>query len=155
MPKVALQAVNADAIQRATERLRSVRERSYTAETSAALERARRQLEAFAETAAELEATLPTRVGEAVRDGLRAETLPVARQLAEVRGLQSQVLRRLEHLEVDLAAERHARVDDLAVLVDLVASSWRSVNERIGQLEDAIAGRGGEAVVLRLDKRAG
>ncbi len=147
--------MSADAIEQATDRLRTVRERADAAETSAALERARRQLEAFAEAAAELETTLPARVGEAVRDGLRAETLPVARQLAEVRGLQAQVLRRLERLECDLAAERHARVDDLAVLVDLVASSWRAVNERLGKLEGAIAGPGGEAVVLRLDKRAG
>jgi hypothetical protein len=147
--------VSADAIQQATERLRNVRERADTAETNAALERARHQLEAFAETAADLETTLPMRVGEAVRDGIRAETLPVARQLAEVRGLQGQVLRRLERLEGELAAERHARVDDLAVLVDLVASSWRAVNERLGKLEEAIAGPAGEAVVLRLDKRAG
>jgi hypothetical protein len=144
-----------DAIQQATERLRNVRERADSAETSAALERARHQLEAFAQTAAEFETTLPTRVGDAVRDGLRAETLPVARQLAEVRGLQAQVLRRLERLEGELAAERHARVDDLGVLVDLVASGWRAVNERLGKLEEAIAGPAGEAVVLRLDKRAG
>ena len=31
----------------------------------------------------------------------------------------NQVLRRLERLEGDLLAERHARVDDLALLVDL------------------------------------
>ena len=79
----------------------------------------------------------------------------MARQVAEVRGLQSQVLRRLESLECELAAERHARVDDLALLVDLVSSGWRAVNERIARLEEAIAGPGGEAVVLRLDQRAG
>jgi len=132
--------VGGDAIDRATERLQALRDGADDAATSAALERARRQLEAFAETAASLEASLPATVGEALRDGLRAETLPVARQLAEVRGLQSQVLRRLERLEGEIAAERHARVDDLALLVDLVASGWRSVNERLARLEEAIAG---------------
>jgi hypothetical protein len=146
--------VNGDAIEQATIRLRELREGADAAEASAALERARRQLEAFAETAAGLEATLPTRVGDAVRDGLRAETLPVARQLAEVRGLQSQVLRRLERLDGDVTAERHARVDDLAVLVDLVSSGWRAVNDRLARLEEAIAGPDGQAVVLRLNQRA-
>ena len=32
--------------------------------------------------------------------------------------MTNQVLRRLERLEGDLLAERHARVDDLALLVD-------------------------------------
>ena len=150
-----LRRVNVNAIERATERLKMLREATDPAEVSATLERARRQLELVAETAAGLEASLPSRVGEAVRDGLRAETLPVARQVAEVRGLQSQVLRRLERLEGELAAERHARVDDLALLVDLVSSGWRAVDERIARLEEAIAGPGGEAVVLRLDQRAG
>ena len=49
--------------------------------------RSRRQIEALAEAAAELEATLPEQVGGAVHDGLRAEVLPVARHLAEMRGL--------------------------------------------------------------------
>jgi len=146
--------VNSEAIERATERLRELREGADAAEANAALERARRQLEAFAETAASLEARLPAQVGDAVRDGLRAETLPVARQLAEVRGLQSQVLRRLEHLDGDVTAERHARVEDLAVLVDLISSGWRAVNDRLGRLEEAIAGPEGQAVVLRLNQRA-
>ena len=34
----------------------------------------------------------------------------------------NQLLRRLERVETDLLAERHARVDDLALLVDLVSS---------------------------------
>jgi hypothetical protein len=147
--------MNPEAIEQATARLASVRRRSDAAETHAALERAHAQLEAFAETTAGLEASLPARVGDAVREGLRAETLPVARQLAEVRGLQGQVLRRLEGVQREAAADRHARVDDLAVLVDLVASGWRAVNERLDRLEQAIAGPEGEAVVLRLDRRAG
>jgi hypothetical protein len=147
--------MDSDAIERATERLTSLRQGTDAAETNAALERARRQLEAFAETTAGLEASLPARVGDAVRDGLRAETLPVARQLAEVRGLQAQTIRRLESAQHDLAAEREARVEDLAVLVDLVASGWRAVEQRLERLERAIVGPEGEAVVLRLDRQAG
>jgi hypothetical protein len=50
----------------------------------------------------------------------------------------NQLLRRLERLEGDLLAERHARVDDLALLVDLVASGWQSVNERLAKIEEAL-----------------
>ena len=75
--------------------------------------------------------------GAAVRDGLRAEVLPVARHIAEIRGLLNQAIRRLERLEGDLLAERHARVDDLALLVDLVSSGWRGVDARLERLEGA------------------
>ena len=41
------------------------------------------------------------------------------------------MIRRLERLESDLLAERHARIDDLALLVDLVSPAWRAMNERL------------------------
>ena len=94
----------------------------------------------FAVAAADLEATLPERVGAAVQDGLRTEVVPVARHLAEIRGLLNQAIRRLERLEGDLLAERHARVDDLALLVDLVSSGWKGVSDRLEKLERGAAG---------------
>lgn len=122
------------------------------ADTTAALERARAGIEALAETTADLRAGLPERVGQAVREGVRAEASPVARQLAEVRGLAGQTIRRLEHLDGDLTAERHARVDDLALLVDLISSGWKAVDERLAHLE-ALFDAGEKAVVLRLEER--
>ena len=101
----------------------------------AALERSREQIASLAEAAAELEASMPARIESSVRDGLRSEVLPVARQVAEIRGLLNQVIRRLERLEGELLAERHARVDDLALLVDLVSSGWRGVDARLERLE--------------------
>lgn len=121
-------------------------------DVDAALERARTQIETLAQTAAELESTLPTRVGDAVRDGVRAEALPVARQMAEVRGLLNTVIRRLERVEGDLLAERHARVDDLAVLVDLVTSGWKSVDRRLERIESAVTAER-DAVVYRMEER--
>jgi hypothetical protein len=139
--------------ERAMERLATAAEgRTQPADVDAALERARAQIEALAQAAAELETSLPTRVGDAVRDGVRAEALPVARQMAEVRGLLNNVVGRLERLEGDLLAERHARVDDLAVLVDLVTSGWKSVDRRLERIEDAITSSGG-AVVYRIEER--
>ena len=106
----------------------------------AALERARIQIEALAGAAAELEGTLPEQIGAAVHTGLRAEVLPVAKHLAEIRGLLNQAIRRLERLEGDLLAERHARIDDLALLVDLVSSGWKGVDDRLSKIERVQAG---------------
>ena len=142
------------AVQRAMERIAGAAEgRTEPAAVDAALERAREQIEALAATAADLEAGLPIRVGDAVQDGLREQVLPVARHLAEVRGLMNQVIRRLERLEGDLLAERHARVDDLALLVDLVSSGWRGVDQRLARVEQGLEQRAG-AVVYRIERDA-
>jgi hypothetical protein len=109
--------------------------RPESAVLEAALERSRDQIESLAATAAELEASLPEQVGSAIREGLRTEVLPVARQVAEIRGLLNQAIRRLERLEGELLAERHARVDDLALLVELVSSGWRGIDGRLERLE--------------------
>ena len=153
MRTLALRAMNPGAIEHANERLRRAAEgRTEPAVLEAALERARDQIESLAETTAQLEATLPDRVGEAVETGLRQEVLPVARHLAEVRGLSANVVRRLERLEGDLLAERHARIDDLALLIDLIASGWKGVDERLARLERALGADEG-AVVYRIEDR--
>jgi hypothetical protein len=139
--------MNTDAIKRAQERIdQAAAGRIEPAALDAALERAREQVEALAAAAVELEATLPARVGDAVQDGLREQVLPVGRNLAEVRGLMNQLIRRLERIEGDLLAERHARVDDLALLVDLVSTGWRSVEQRLARIEERLAPDGGAAV---------
>ena len=107
------------------------------AQLEAALERSRTQIEALVQATAELEGALPEQIGSAVRDGLRVEVLPVARHIAEIRGLLNQAVRRLERLEGEVLAERHARIDDLAVLVDLVSSGWRGVDSRLERIERA------------------
>lgn len=142
-----------DAIGRAKERLAAAAEgRTDPAEVEAALERAREGVEALAELAAELESSLPERLGNAVQDGLREQVIPVGRNLAEVRGLMNQVIRRLERIEGDTLSERHARVDDLALLVDLITSGWKSVDERLEQLERNLQSSGG-AIVYRIEDR--
>ena len=111
------------ALERAKQRISDAAAgRPEPAALEAALERSRFQIEALAVTAAELEASIPAQVGSSVRDSLRTEVLPVARHIAEIRGLLNQAIRRLERLEGALLAERHARVDDLALLVDLVST---------------------------------
>jgi hypothetical protein len=143
--------VDYEAVERARERLElAAKTRTQPGDVDAALERARSQIEGLAELAARIESTLPERVGEAVQEGMRAEALPVARQLAEVRGLTGQTIRRLERIENDNLAERHARVDDLGLLVDLISSGWQSVDERLARIETAVEESKG-AVVYRIE----
>ena len=123
------------ALERANERLVAAAEdRVNPAAVDAALERARTAIASLAQASAELQEGLPT----AIQDGLKEHFRPSARHLAEVRGLMNQVLKRLERLEGDLLAERHARVDDLGLLVDLIASGWQAVNERLAKIEETV-----------------
>jgi hypothetical protein len=140
------------AIERAKER---VEQRADGAALDALLARAHEQVDALASAAAALEEGLPTRVGEALRE----QAQPVARNLAEIRGLMNQVIRRLERVEGDLLTERNARVDDLELLVDLISSGWKGVDARlarieatVGRLEHGIQERGG-AIVYRMEDR--
>jgi hypothetical protein len=139
-------------VERAQER---VEQRSEGVALDSLLIRAREQVDSLAAAAAALEETLPARVGEAVRN----EAQPVGRNLAEIRGLMNQVLRRLERLEADQLGEGNARVDDLALLVDLVSSGWKGVDTRLARMESVISrleqgmqeNRG--AVVYRMEDR--
>ena len=121
------------AIERAKKR---VEQRADSAALDTLFTRAREQVDALAAVTAALEERLPERVEGAIRD----QAQPVGRNLAEVRGLMNQVIRRLEGLEADVLEERHARVDDLALLVELVSSGWKGVDARLARIE-AIAGR--------------
>ena len=142
-----------DAIERARERLREAAEgRPAPAAVDAALERARAQVEELARAAAELEATMPARIEAAVHDGLREEVQPIGRNLAEIRGLMNLVVGRLERVEGDLLAERHARVDDLALLVDLITSGWKTVDQRLARFEQSLQ-NGESAIVYRIEER--
>lgn len=137
-----------DAIARAQQRIEEAAAgHADPAAVDAALERARAAVETLAATTAQFEAGLP----EAIQDGLRYHFRPSARHLAEVRGLMNQLVRRLERIEGDLLAERNARVDDLGLLVELIASGWRGVEQRLTRLEEGLE-RGG-AVVYRLENR--
>jgi chromosome segregation ATPase len=140
------------AIDRAKER---VERRAEIEALNAVLERTRAQLEGLAESARETADSLPDRVQE----GLREQVVPVGRNLAEIRGLMNQVIRRMEALEKDALADRHARVDDLALLVDLISSGWKGVDARIARieaamtrLEEGLQERGG-AIVYRIEDR--
>ena len=140
------------AIERAKER---VEQRAEAQALEGLVAKAREQVEALAAATSALEETVPTRV----EDVIRAQAHPVARNLAEVRGLMNQVIRRLEGLESDLLGERNARVDDLSLLVDLTSQGWKSVDARLARMESVVGrleqnlleNRG--AIVYRMEDR--
>ena len=87
-------------------------------------------------------------VREGLRDGLREEAAPISRRLAEVKGLSNNAIRRLERIEATVESERGARVDDLALLVDLLTEGWRAMNARLDRIEAAL--QPAETNVVRL-----
>jgi len=80
-------------------------------------------------------------VRESIREGLREEALPLGRRLAEVKGISNNALTHLERIEQTLESERHARVDDLALMVELLTEGWRSLNARLDRIEAAMTPR--------------
>jgi hypothetical protein len=114
-------------------------------------------LERFQATAAELESGLSEDVGSVVQEALR----PVAQHVAELGALFERMLTRLDEVSTAVGDERRDRLEDVALLTELVTSGWRSVDRRLARLEQ-IVGRiesGGnrrrEARLYRLDDSAG
>jgi hypothetical protein len=88
-------------------------------------------------------------VREALREGLREEAAPISRRLAEVKGLSNNAIRRLQSLEDMVDSERNARVDDLALLVELLSEGWRSLNARLDRIEAQLEQQPTNIVPLR------
>ncbi len=118
-------------------------------------------LQRFQATAAELEANLPEGVGSVVYEALRVEIRPVAQHVAELGALFERMLARLEGVSTSVDDERRDRLEDVALLTELVTSGWRSVDRRLARLEKIVArieaGRGTrrEARLYHLDDPAG
>ena len=118
-------------------------------------------LERFQATAAELEAAVPEGVSSIVYEALRVEVRPVAQHVAELGALFERMLARLEAVSTSVDDERRDRLEDVALLTELVTSGWRSVDRRLARLEKIVArieaGRNGlrESRLYRLDDAAG
>ena len=118
-------------------------------------------LERLQATAAELEASLPEGVGSVVYEALRVEVRPVAQHVAELGALFERMLVRLEQVSTSVEDERRDRLQDVALLTELVTPGWRSVDRRLARLEQIVArieaGRNGrrESRLYRLDDAAG
>ena len=96
-------------------------------------------LERFSAAAAELEATLPQGVSSVVYEALRVEVRPVAQHVAEMGSLFEHMLGRLERVGSDVEGERRDRLEDVALLAELITTGWRGVDRRLARLEHMIA----------------
>jgi len=96
-------------------------------------------LQRFQDTAAELEATLPEGVGSVVYEALRVEVRPIAQHVAELSALFERMLARLHQGPPGLGGAPPARLEDVALLTELVTSGWRSVDRRLARLEKIVA----------------
>jgi len=88
-------------------------------------------------------------IREALKEGLREEAAPISRRLAEVKGLSNNAIRRLENIEATIESERGARIDDLALLVELLTEGWRAMNARLARIEAALEPAKTNVVSLR------
>ncbi|HEX4680450.1 MAG TPA: hypothetical protein VH210_14720 [Gaiellaceae bacterium] len=88
-------------------------------------------------------------IRETMKEGLREEAAPISRRLAEVKGLSNNAIRRLENIEATIESERSARVDDLALLVELLTEGWRAMNARLDRIEAALEPAKTNVVSLR------
>jgi hypothetical protein len=86
---------------------------------------------------------------EALKEALREEAAPLSRRVAEVKGLSWNTIHRLERLEATIEAERTARIDDLALLVELLTEGWRSISARLDRIEAAVQPEHDNVVPLR------
>lgn len=118
-------------------------------------------VERFRAATAELEATLPEGVGTVVYEALRVEVRPVVQHVAELGTLFERMLQRLEQVSGEVESERRERVEDVALLTELLTTGWRSVDRRLARLEQIVArieagrNRLPEARLYRLDDPSG
>ena len=93
----------------------------------------------FAQTAAALEANLPHDLGTVVYEALRVEVRPVADHIAQLGALFEQFVARMDALQQQVQVERHERLEDTALGVELITSGWRGVDRRLARLEQRLA----------------
>jgi hypothetical protein len=93
-------------------------------------------LETFTAAAAKLEQRLPEDVGNVVYEAVRVEVRPMAQHLAQMEQLFQQVVRRIDEVG---ESERRERLDDVALMIELITTGWRTVDRRLGRLERMLA----------------
>lgn len=96
----------------------------------AAVESAPQEL--FDTFAAKLEERLPENVGNVVYEAVRVEVRPMQQHLAQMEQLCEQVVRRVEEVG---ESERQERLEDIALLIELVTTGWRTIDRRLARVE--------------------
>ena len=96
-----------------------------------------REIDEVKEIAADLRAVLPTRIEAAVARALEAhEGAPVDDRVAELHALALDTAQRTRALAADVRADRVGRVEDLEVVVDLLAEGLGAVRDDVARLDE-------------------
>jgi phage shock protein A len=111
-----------------------------SAELAVAADEARDPLAALQEAASGLAAVLPTRLESALERALEGpDGVPLPRRLADVQTSLHTTIDAVRRVGEDLARERIGRVQDLEVLVDLVADAAATGRGDVARLEERVA----------------
>lgn len=78
---------------------------------------------------------VPNEVGQVVFEALRVEVKPVAEHIERLQALVQNLTRELVDINEQLRREQNARVEDLALLTDLIVSGWTTASRRLARLE--------------------
>ena len=89
-------------------------------------------LDALNDARAELNARNSEALGSIVYEAVRLEVRPVADRMNV---FFERLIEEMAGLGEATDSERRERLDDIALLVDLVTTGWRSVDRRIGRVE--------------------
>ena len=111
-----------------------------SAEVAVAADEARDPLAAMREATSGPAAVLPTRLESAVERALEGpDGVPLPRRLADVQSSLHATADAVRHVGEDLARERIGRIQDLEVLVDLVADAAATGRGDVARLEERVA----------------
>jgi hypothetical protein len=124
---------------------RREREASQGVEIRALLGRAEAHLQELRGAAEMLAGILPTRIEAAVARALDEGGLD--RRLEGVRGEVRDTAAAVTRIEQDLVAERVARIEDLELVIDLLAQGLDAVRTDVARLADRL-----EGIALRIDE---
>lgn len=82
-----------------------------------------------------LRANSPGSAGSLMYEAVRVEVRPVLEQVAATGDLTDEIVRLLRNRQASEQVERRERLEDLALLIDLMTTSWQNVDRRLGRIE--------------------
>ena len=98
---------------------------------------ARDLAERLSRAAEELETQLPEGFS-VLYEAVRVEVRPVTEHMARMQSLIEELAAALARVGSGMDHERHERLQDLALVTDLIVTGWRTVDRRLARLERAI-----------------
>lgn len=75
---------------------------------------------------------------ELMLQALGIDVRPVAEHVAELERAVEEMRRSFVELRAEIGTERQERMTDLALMIDLIVTSWRTVDRRLGRIEQIV-----------------